>query len=180
MKIMLPDMLSVFYALGLAKRFPQDGDVFLWADSSILILCDPRQVVMEYWNCTIESPDILAFLHPDRVDLEKEAMAAHELRGTNIDKAQEQVAYYRSKGFTKNIQKSITVTNFLFRMQSPRLKQLAKEWWSQIVCFTERDQLSIDFCIWKHNLIVKYLPGSHKNSPLMRFYPHSREISKKQ
>lgn len=179
MKIMLPNLSAVFHVLGLAKSFPKNGDVFLWADSSLLIRCNPYQVAMEHWiNQKAPRgpmPDILAFHHPDRIALEDEAIAAHKHRGTDLKKAEDQVSYYRSGGFTEEVQTSLTATGFLFRMQSDLLKRFAQEWWNQIVNFTNRDQISVDYCIWRHHLAVKYLPDSYRTSPLVRFYPHKTE-----
>lgn len=169
MKIMLPNMRSVFHMLGLEDTFPDRGDVFLWVDSSIRIHCNPSQVAMEYGD---DRFDIMAFRHPDRVELEREAIAAHKRRGTNLTEAENQVKHYRAEGFTKEIQNYITTTGFLFRRQSDRMQQFSIDWWEQIVNFTNRDQLSVDYCAWKNNIIIKHLPHSHKNSPLVCYRPH--------
>lgn len=142
--------------------------IYLWIDSSGLIKKDPYPLIEEY----MENADILAFKHPDRNCIEKEAVAAIRCRGTNKEEALMQVAKYRAKGFTSAIQKTITTTGFLFRHNNKKIEKFNMDWHEEILGCTYRDQLSIDYCAWKNDIKINYLPGSFRNNDWVKFYPH--------
>jgi len=148
-----------------------DSQIYIWIDGSMQLKQSPMLLI----DKVMKEADILAFQHPERQKIELEAKAAAEGRGTNLTKALAQVASYRARGFTWAIQEAITVTGFLFRRHSPEMDYFNLSWISEILLFTERDQLSIDFCIWKHKLKRNFIIGLYRRNPWVKYHPHSKE-----
>ena len=151
-----------------------DGQVYIWVDGSMQLKQDPSLLIKEF----MKDADMLSFQHPDRFQIEEEAHAAHLYRGTNLEKALMQVTAYRARGFTRAEQKAISATGFLFRKHTIEMNNFNLAWISEILIHTERDQLSVDYCIWKHRLKINYIPSarSYRRNPWVQFYPHRKEL----
>jgi len=171
LKIILPVRIKA-YQYRVTKFFSKyDAQIYLWIDGSLQLLKDPTPLI----DSDMKDADILAFKHPDRTQLEAEAHAAHTHRGVDLNRALVQVASCRARGFTSAEQTAITATGFLFRRHSPEIDFFNLSWVKELLLHTNRDQLSIDYCIWKHKIKRYFLKGSHRDNSWVKFFPHKTE-----
>ena len=137
----------------------------LWADASYTITCDPIILGQRVFDDDI---DITMFKHPDRNTIEAEAQAVIKQRGINPDQVSAQIARYRKEGFKDN---QLSATGFLFRRNTVRTQRFNQIWWSELDRGIIRDQISVDYALWKVGIAgvnLKYLEGSILDNPFAR------------
>ena len=165
-KAILPIRIRHFKIIDFFDKY--ENQIYIWIDGSIQLKQNPLPLI----EGKMKDADILAFQHPDRQQLEDEALAAHVWRGTNLEEALFQVATYRALGFTREEQKALTATGFFFRRHSPQMDFFNLSWIKEILLHTDRDQLSVDYCIWKHKLKRNFIMGTYRRSPWIQYFPH--------
>lgn len=72
---------------------------------------------------------------------------------TNISK---QLDFYNSEGYPAH--NGLYWTTILFRRHTKRLKRLSKLWWEQLEKYSYRDQISLPYVAWKHNMKISICP----------------------
>ena len=84
-----------------------------------------------------------------------------------------QMAYYRRLGYPAH--NGLVETNALFRShRNERVVAAMEDWWRQIEAFSQRDQLSADFVMWRHELHWAPLPWRERSSAWLRYHLHAR------
>jgi hypothetical protein len=58
----------------------------------------------------------------------------------------------------------ITGMIILRRHNEPDSIQTMEDWWTEISYRSKRDQLSFNYCAWKNNLNLNYIPGDSRNN----------------
>lgn len=146
--------------------FPE-ADIYAWIDGSFEIRRDATTAITEH----SKNYEILAFKHPHRILAEDEAVAVHKYCNIPLELAQAQVAYYRKQGWTK--QDAITSTGFFVRRNTAKVRAWQEAWWEEIKLWTIRDQLSVDYTMWLHDISVGYFEGHYRSNRYLRFHTHN-------
>lgn len=123
--------------------FPE-YDESLWVDANVNILTP-----YVFHEIERRKTDLLIAAHATRKCLYEEFQFV--LSGGLIDPelGAKQIQTYRDAGFPKNY--GLHETNVLYRRHhEPEVKALMKDWLYWIENFTQRDQLSLSFVLWKH------------------------------
>jgi hypothetical protein len=154
-------------ALKILATHPALGspDVVLWHDAAFQLDCDPIAVARHL----TPDLDMIAFRHPHRDTIEAEAVAIARLGYVPADTLQQQIAAYRTAGFTG--QSVITSTGFSLRRVTPAVTVFNARWWQEVATWGWRDQMSVDYAIWTTGLRVAYLPGHYRENPYARWHP---------
>jgi len=63
-----------------------------------------------------------------------------------------QLDFYRSEGYPA--QNGLYATFILFRRHTKELKEFSKLWWEQIEKYSHRDQISLPYVAWKHDVKI--------------------------
>jgi len=140
-------------------------DVLLWHDAAFELQCDPVAVARQH----LQSFDLLAFRHPHRTRIEDEGTAIAALGYAAPEVLAQQAASYRAEGFTEA--SVITSTGFSLRRLTPAVRAFSRLWWDEVRRWTWRDQMSVDYALWKTGLRVGYVPGHYRDNPFARWYP---------
>ena len=68
---------------------------------------------------------------------------------------EKQVDFYKKERYPKH--NGLYCTFWLFRRHTRQIKDFSKLWWDQLVKFSHRDQISLPYIAWKHDMeIVKF------------------------
>jgi len=141
-----------------------DADVVLWHDAAFQLHTDPAKVTRTFLGAT----DMVAFRHPHRDRIADEATQIAKLGYAPADVLAAQVATYDAEGFT---QTAITSTGYSLRRRTPAVEAFNAQWWAEVERWTYRDQMSVDYAIWKTGLQVAYIPGHYKDNPFATWHP---------
>jgi hypothetical protein len=140
-------------------------DVSLWHDAAFQLTCDPRLLV----PTLLMDADLLALRHPHRDRIEDEADAIARLNYVPRDVLDRQVQTYRAEGFT---QTAITSTGLCLRRHTAAVAAFNATWWSEVARWHYRDQMSVDYALWKSRVTVRYMTGHYRDNPYAKWRLH--------
>ena len=101
--------------------------------------------------------DIAAFRHPHRNNVYDEQKVIIQMGKDRAENTTAQMQRYRSEGFPGT---TLTACTLLVRRNTPALRQFEDLWWEEVRNGSYRDQLSFDYCRWRLDMGVSYLPGT--------------------
>jgi hypothetical protein len=142
-----------------------DADATLWMDAAYQLKCDPVPVAKQW----LKRAELVGLIHRDRTTIAQEAEQIAKLGLAPAEVVRDQVASYLADGFGPQ-QERITMTGFMFRRHCPHVSEFNALWWDQVRTRCWRDQMSVDYCIWKTGLSVDYLPYHYQSMPLARWF----------
>ena len=134
----------------LAHEYLADYELSLYIDANIRILLDPNSLFTKYLQHGI----IAIPKHQDR-DCAYEEARTCIMRGlVNTEITARQMERYAINGFPKK--SGMTENGIIFRNHNERaVTELMNHWWQEYCNGGRRDQLSLPYLIWKHNVAVQ-------------------------
>ena len=60
--------------------------------------------------------------------------------------------------------------NILYRRHTPEINQLMDEWWALVRDYSQRDQLSLTYLLWRHDYNLDDLTFANPRSDLDNYY----------
>jgi len=128
-------------------------DIGIWVDANVMI----RKPLDRYLDMVRANPDVPIFgiPHPHRLCLYEEAEAVIRHNKADFKKVRAQMQAYGDLGFPKK--HGLIETNFLiYNLRHPKIAELLAAWNHEVSHRTHRDQLSLNFVLWK--LGLNWLP----------------------
>lgn len=152
--------------------FP-DHDLAIWVDANIRILGDIQPLITAFKS---SKKPVGLVPHSKRRSLYEEAAACLALGKGEPDLIRKQVAHYQKLGFEHN---DLATGGIIFYdLNSSKLESWLNDWWQEILDFSARDQLSINYTMAKNKVEWFRLmePPQHAgNHPLFTLAPHQKE-----
>jgi len=155
-----------------------DYEYHFWMDTSMEILISPKVIIEEY----LKEHDVVAFLHPDRTCIYHEAQMCKTWNLDDPILISNQINYISSKGYPEN--NGLCETGVVIRKNTEQVRKFNEYWWYMVSNFSLRDQLSFNYCMWKHDIehnvfdgltnIAKDSPSDSVQTKLFKLYPHSK------
>ena len=139
-------------------------EVTLWHDAAFRLLVDPVQLL----SYIQRGAEMVALRHPHRNSIEEEATSVAGWGWIPRDVLQRQIATYRAAGFTARTR--ITSTGICLRRLNDRVRAFNAAWWAEVQQWGYRDQMSIDYTLWKHHVRVEYMQGHYRVNPYARWH----------
>lgn len=150
-------------------------------DQSCMVLSEYEYTVMHGANSQLsvdpwelvaylDDADMAAYRHPHRDCVYKEAEACKAFGKGNPERIDEQMAFYAGEGYPRG--NGLSACILLARRRTPALAAFEALWYTQVVRYSRRDQLSFDFARWIKGTPVAYLPGDPFNSYIMAVHKH--------
>lgn len=143
-------------------------DYSVWMDGSLGLRVSPEQLIDEWMG----KHDIVSFAHPVRD-------CAYDEAGAVIKKAKApawavlaQMEQYKKDGFPRHM--GLLGTCLVIRKHTYQMKQFNQLWWEQIDRHTVRDQLSVNYCLWRLGLECYAIPERAWRHPYFSFVQHQR------
>jgi hypothetical protein len=161
-----PRVTSRWYKLLPHLHFP-DHEHSLWIDGTFEIVSSLSPLL----DRLSTTGDIAAFRHPERDCIYKEALAVKELGYERPAIVDLQMACYRARGYPA--ENGLHVCGVLFRRHhDPALRRAMEDWWRQLELFSQRDQLSFNYVLWKHGITCGQVSDDQRPDGWLRRYDH--------
>ncbi|CAA0078942.1 Uncharacterised protein [BD1-7 clade bacterium] len=155
-----------------AHEVLDDYTYSMYIDGNIRVLTDLSYL----FSLFSESGCTLGLLkHPYRKTLPEEIARCKELGVLDDNDAADcQLEDYKSQGFKDDL--GLTENNVIFRNHSSDILSTSMEtWWNELQMKTNRDQLSLGYVRWKHNLSVLVFEwNARQENPYLYLYPHTK------
>jgi len=147
--------------------------ISLWTDASMRIN-EPLELVVNF----LRGRSIATFKYPDiygsRTCAFDEALACLRRGKDASDIIQGQMQRYREEGLPINF--GLAETTMMVRENTTALARLNDTWWGEICRGSRRDQLSFDYCCWRHGLEYAWLPGYRLKNPFATYVRHKTQV----
>ncbi len=135
----------------------------LWMDASCQL------IVSAEWIARHRRAPVMGFQHPKRRTVADEGAVIRAQGFAPADKVTAQLEAYEAEGFPLTTPK-LTTTGFLLR--SPEALVFNRLWERQILTYTMRDQLSVNYCGWATQTAIRHWSGSYLHTPYMIYHRH--------
>jgi hypothetical protein len=143
----------------LPHKYLRSYDASVFVDANTYLYGNLEELV----NFYLHNSDFAMFKHPDRDDLYKEVAAIIGHRRHSPEALVTQIKEYFNLGLPSN--SGLVEGSFIWRKHNNEvINKFMEEWWSHILKYSKRDQLSLGFLMWKNNLRPRVLPDSIGNS----------------
>lgn len=154
------DTWNIVYVEGLNHKHPKARplkyvntfDESLWIDSNVQLTYNPI-ALFDYLN----KKDIALFRAKlwDCAYQEAEVCKKHGLDSPEV--IAEQIRFLKTQGYPEN--NGLHCGTVIARKHTNKVKQFNRLWWKQINQYSKRDQISLDYCLWKTKLRVAEFEG---------------------
>lgn len=139
----------------------KEYETAIWIDANVVIRKDIKKYVDKLKNQ--HSVAIAGIPHPHRKCAYKEAQIVVDSNKDISGRVDRQMRTYESFKFPK--EHDLIESNFLvIDLKNKITAQLMSDWWSQINKYSHRDQLSLNFVLWKNN--ARWIPLMTENKSL--------------
>ncbi|MBR6346079.1 MAG: DUF616 domain-containing protein [Bacteroidales bacterium] len=164
-----PRLAARYHKLNPHLLFPE-YERSVWLDGNVGIASD------EFYDI-IDTPALFAGLeHPLRDDVYEEAYACLRGERETFCRLLRAVRFLRAEGFPPH--SGLLETNVLLRQHnSPEVIRVDELWWDMVRTLSERDQLSIMYCLREEGLRPELLLGSGlcaRNHPSFIYTVHDK------
>ena len=149
----------------LPHEFFPDHQYSLWIDNIVKLKRLPTSADLNTPNKFL----FKLFVHSGRSNLFEEACAIHGLGYETSETVLNQMEHYSKFVNLSSVSPLSTTTVIIREHHHPRVIEFGKTWWSQILNFSKRDQLSFDFVRTQLNTAIDYFPGTKLDNDLV--YP---------
>jgi hypothetical protein len=126
----------------------------LYVDADIYCVMGAQMESKIHLDNFIPSKDISLLKHPQVTCTYNEAIACIMLGKGNPHDIYRQVTTYRADGFPEY--QGMVATGITVRKNSDEMKIFGEIWFEQILKYSERDQLSFNYTIWKRPDLIEY------------------------
>lgn len=157
--------------------FPE-YDYSLWIDGNIDVVSD------EFWDAVKEKM-VMGVLysgiqHPQRDDVYDESLRILKNDRERMWRLMRIVRFLRSENFPRHW--GLSETNMILRKHLDKQVDLFDSlWWKMLSEYTDRDQMSWSYCMWKTGLEMDVLLGeglSSRNCPWIKYTVHDKPYRK--
>lgn len=143
----------------LAHQYFHDYDYSLWIDGSIRLLVPVHDLIDEY----LGQMDIALFRHPIRDCIYEEAAACTEQGLDDPDIMAAQMVKYRREGYPAR--NGLNESGVILRRHNARIESFNNAWWSEYCRHSCRDQLSLNYSLYKFGICPALFPGVIGDNP---------------
>lgn len=167
-----PTRLSRTYKLTPHLLFP-DAEISLWMDASFSL----RTSILDVIDSHPEK--IVRFSHKDRTRIKDEAQEIARIGKARPEPTFAQLAQYQSEGFDTddNPMQELSCNGVVMRRHLPEIAALNELWLEQLNKHTLRDQMSLDYCMWRLGITPGRWPGTHTDCPHFKYKHYRRPVS---
>lgn len=149
-----------------------DYDWIVWVDGTRKIKRKRKNPISlkQYVQTIPRDVDMVLKKHPSRQNVFDEIKICARTGRENPLVAKEWKDYLISEGFTRETNHLLAETNFIFFRSKPNHipKKFFEEWWTLSSNVLRRDQLTLDYLIWKHGVYKNVLVQDLESKFLLR------------
>lgn len=163
----LPVMNAKIYKV-LAHKYI-DAPISIYLDGNIFLNVPPSKLVSEF----LKEDDMAVFRHPLRNCLYQELdHAKARVLPEYKPLMDEQVASYRHEGMPVNF--GLGECGMIIRRHNAATEEFNQRWWAEICRYTNRDQMSFPYVLWKmqERIKINLIPGNVRQHAYFKYVPH--------
>ena len=150
----------------LSHKILNKYDYSVWIDATCTIYNSINDLIFNFG----ESENIISFNHPNRKCIYKEARICQLYGYDKFRTISKQIEWYKKLEYPKN--NGLASTAVLIRRNNENdVKVLNEEWWNIVSNYSNRDQLSFNFIIWKYG-IKNHMKEYHILEKFFYITPH--------
>jgi hypothetical protein len=124
----------------------------LWIDGNVMLIQPMTHILASFMRADC---DIYFFKHPARDCAYDEMEICARLNLDDPDVMRNQLAKYEAEGFPRHY--GLHAGGTILRRHTKQVAEFNRFWWNEICQHSKRDQLSLDYSIWKTGIEVGYL-----------------------
>lgn len=129
----------------LPHKYLKDYKYSFWLDGTFKIVGSIREYIYKY-----AKSKMLVVVHPERDCIYDEAVMSMPFPRYSNYTMTKQVEKYRSEGMPEHY--GLPATGALFRAHNdPEIISIMRQWWREVANYTNQDQLSLPYVMWKNN-----------------------------
>ena len=146
-------------------------DVSIWLDGNIYLTVSKEQLVEEF----LGDADIAVHKHPDRDDVYDECNIAIKYKGDEDGSIKKHKEYLKNINYPRH--EGLYNCGVIIRRHTPEIEKFNKEWWSEICCYSSRDQISFPVVLKQFpSLKINVIEGSPSEHPKKKHHPYYKYI----
>lgn len=149
------------YCKILAHRMFPDADITIWHGGNVRLTVDPQELV----NLLGEG-DIAVLKHARRNCAYREADACIRFKKGDPEIIKQQMRRYHKEGYPER--NGLCAACLIVRRHTPQIAEFNELWWAEVDGGSVRDQLSINYCMWKMGIRPVVIPGDMYRGPHYR------------
>lgn len=157
----------------LANKFLNEYDYLLYLDGNFIIKDD----LSKYFEDWLKKSDIAFIKHPKRNCIYEEFEALLKLGIVDNEKLINQRERYKKNGHPKNY--GLASGGIILRRNNSKITEFNEMWWNEVIKYTERDQVSLMYCLYKLNIKFNYINLKNKsivNNDYFKYKAHGSKI----
>lgn len=167
----------------LPHRYLSDYQISIWIDGNMVIKGDLDEAVEKYLrnnNMAVYDHSVLPN-GEGRNCIYQEAESLLEMikKGKPKDDPhiiQKQMEKYRKEGYPKD--NGLISTMVIFRKHNDKaVIQVMEDWWQEVKDYSKRDQLSLNYVLWKNNFNPYYIKENSRDNKYFKNIPHYSKIA---
>lgn len=159
----------------LPHQFLPDYEFSLWIDGAVEIT---EPALAESVRSLLSTHDIALCTHPDNDSVYAECERCIQLQKDDTSILTSQIKHYRNEGLpaTTGLYAGGIIAR---RHHAPEIRQFNEAWWGEYNQFSKRDQLSLNYLLWKLQLPVETIDHMRWEPPFFKtrlgfVHPHCK------
>lgn len=137
----------------LGHELINDYDILLWMDGAVTF----KKNIKDFINTYLDKKDVLvAFMHGERDNIKDEAYACYRFNKESKGNINRILKFYEDEKYLFD-NGLIESTVYIKRPKDKIVQETMRLWFSMILNYSTRDQLSFNYCIYKTGLKVKWI-----------------------
>lgn len=143
----------------------------LWVDCCFDFLVPPESLV--------GYGEFVTFKHKDRDNVYAESKEVIRLKKAKAHTVNLQLDVYRGAGFDIYGRPAggLSCTGVVLRRHTDKVCAINESWGNELATHSLRDQLSLDYVLWKQQYTPLRWPGSHDQNPYFKFNAYKRPVN---
>ena len=154
----------------LSHKYLPEHEVSIWMDAAIRLL-KPVSTFIEK-KCNLNEYDMVCFKHQERDCIYDEIKANIFYRREQIDVCKKIEKFLLSEKYPKN--NGLIETTVLVRKNTSKVHKLMNDWFDMVTNYSRRDQLSLNYVIWKNNFNVQLLDMYVFDNQYFKHFGHTK------
>ncbi len=160
----------------LAHQYLPDYDLTIWMDAPIIV----KESITSFLEneCELDRYDMVCFKHSRRDCIYDEIEACVNLGKETPKRAGRIRSFLEEQQYPAH--NGLIESTVMVRKNKREINQLMEDWYSILIRYSRRDQLSFNYCLWKRPVSIKFLDmhvyhckyfdhAGHKRSSIFRY-----------
>lgn len=153
-KVQYPPRKQARYCKIMAHEMFPDAGITIWHGGNVRLTADPQELVE-----LLGDRDLAALKHTQRNCAYREADVCIRSKKDKPETIMRQMMRYHDEGYPER--NGLCAAFLIVRRHTPQIAEFNELWWAEVDGGSVRDQLSIDYCLWKTGIKPIVIPSDN-------------------